>query len=82
MAAAATVDEVTRARDAKHLATLDDATLVFAMLGLQGELPPSGEWGPNARYMRRMVFKEIADRWIPPEVVVGAWHLMEADDDA
>jgi hypothetical protein len=75
------VDEVTRARDAKHLATLDDATLVFTMLGLQGEPGPGQQFTAGARYMRRMVFKEIADRWIPAEVVAGAWHLMEADDD-
>ncbi len=77
-----TVDELTHARDAKHLATLDDAMLVFTMLVLQGEPESGRQWTPEARYMRRLVFKEIADRWIPPGVIAGAWHLMEEDDDA
>ncbi len=81
MSATATVDEFTRVRDAKHLASLDDATLVFAMLGLQGEPGDGRQWPAKARYMGRMVLAEIADRWIPPQVTAAAFDLMFGDDD-
>jgi hypothetical protein len=76
------IDELTHARDAKHLATLDDATLVFTMLGLQGEPEDGRQLPATARYMRRMVFAEIADRWIPPQVTAAAFAQLFGDDDS
>lgn len=73
-------------RDRRSFAALDDAELVFTMLGLNSEMEGAPEWGttPTARYVRRMLFTEIMNRWIPSDVCTEAARrlLDEGDDDA
>jgi len=79
------VDDLQERRDAIHYASLDDVTLVETMMGLNAEMAGAPQWGttPKARYVRRMLFNEIARRWIPPDVFAAAFtRLIEGTVDA
>ncbi|HEV2591024.1 MAG TPA: hypothetical protein VGU02_03935 [Gaiellaceae bacterium] len=74
--------------DERNLAMFDDATLIFAMVGLNasgGANMPGWGMTEEAQYMRRMVFSEIARRWIPPDVFAAGFAMagfdQAADDD-
>ena len=62
---------------------MDDVTLVFVMLGLNAELEGAPGWGktPKARTFKRLVFTEIATRWIPPDVFGEAFRELGFDED-
>lgn len=61
-------------------------TLVSMMLVVNSEVegaPPG--WGKTRRagIVRRVIFTEVAARWIPPDVFGSAFRrLFEDDDDA
>ena len=66
---------------------LSDADLVEFLFGLLGEANDEPGWGlsPEARMCQRVLFGEIAARWIPPDVVVAALAQLldeEMSDDA
>jgi hypothetical protein len=74
----AIVSELEQKRDKHHFESLGDVELVYAMLGLNAEMGDAPNWGvtPEARYIRRMMFTEIAARWIPPEVFGDAFSKL------
>jgi hypothetical protein len=83
--AVAIVDDLEQKRDQIHFGSLDDVTLVETMMGLNAEVAGAPEWGttPKARYIRRMLFTEIADRWIPADVFASAFdRVIEGSVDA
>jgi len=77
------IDEFTHRRDQQRIAATDDATLVFMLLGLNAEAVDSPTWGctPKARYLRRLVFLEIAQRWIPDQVMAEAVGMFLEEDE-
>lgn len=83
--ATATIDELEVERDRRTIRAMDDETLVYVMLGLNYEVKGAPGWGKSdrARVMSRLVFSEIAERWIPPDVLGAAFRQLgigEVDD--
>jgi hypothetical protein len=77
------VDDLAYERDKRRIAALDDVALVYVMLGLQGEAEGMPGWGrtDEARVMSRIVFGEIARRWIPLDVFGEAFRQLEVGGD-
>ena len=58
-------------------ATLSDDDLIYVMLGLlsdYGDERPT--LGANGEFARRVVFSEIAKRWLPPDVFGAAFRRL------
>ncbi len=73
----------------EHIATLDDTTLVWVMFALLSNSDEtSSDWRPiagatrNSAILTRIVFGEIAVRWLPAEVVGEAFTKLGLDGDA
>jgi hypothetical protein len=74
-------DDLDVERDRQNIGEMDDVTLVFVTLGLNGEMEGAAEWTPRARTFRRLAFTEIATRWIPPDVFGDAFRRLTEDDE-
>jgi hypothetical protein len=78
-----TESELVRMRET--VAALDDETLVFVMLGLHSSIelggPPFGSRDEYVRTMTRVVFREIAARWIPETVYWPAFERLAGEPD-
>jgi len=70
--------------DRRRTEAMDDVTLVYVMLGLHGEMDGAPQWGrtPQARTLARIVFTEIAARWIPSDVFGEAFRQLGLDPEA
>lgn len=77
------VIDLDHAKNKRLFEEMDDVTLVYVVLGLQGEMEGVPTWGRNARtrQMLRQAFTEIATRWIPPDVFGAAFEMLMGDDE-
>ena len=73
----ATTIDLEYEKDRRKAESLDDVDLVHCALVLNGEIP---NLTPRARRMRRILFGEIAHRWMPCDVFAAAVERLEADD--
>lgn len=80
--AVAPVVDLDYEKNKRTLAEMDDATLVFVVLGLQGEMEGEPGWGKSAmaRQMLRQAFTEVAQRWIPLDVFDNAFQMLIGED--
>jgi hypothetical protein len=78
------VSDLEYERDVAHVAKMDDETLLYVFIGLSGEMDGAPDWGltPKARVFKRILFTEIAARWIPPDVFGAAFRRLEEGEDA
>ena len=70
--------ELGRQRLERHFErNLDDVEIVEAMVLLLAKNPPVAAASEIASMMARVVFFDVARRWIPPEVVVEVFNRLE-----
>jgi hypothetical protein len=79
-----TVTTVEHEETVARIAELDDVTLVNCMIGLHAKCegrpePMVGAINENGAMATRVVFGEIARRWIPTHVLKAAFAAYEID---